>query len=119
MKRTTPLLLAAVLLATAAPALPCEIHFAQAKMTAAVGREAQAVVTVVLEHRNCRIPMEQTAIEGKGLTIVKQGAWQRVKADTYSLDITFILNGPKGELRVSRECDKKGVSEGVLKVTGL
>lgn len=118
MKRIPPLLFAAVLLASAVPALPCEIHFAQAKMTAAVGRETQAVVTVVLEHRNCRVPMEQTTIEGKGLTVVKQGSWQRVKADTYSLDITFILNGPKGELRVSRECDKKGVSEGILKVSG-
>ncbi len=117
MKRMSPFVLTAVLLVSAVPAFPCEIHFAQAKTTAAVGREIQAVVTVVLEHRNCRVPMEQTMIEGKGLTVVKQSSWQRVKADTYSLEITFILNGPKGELRVSRECDKKGVSEGVLKVS--
>lgn len=117
MKKLAPFALAAALLASAVPALPCEIHFAQSKMTAAVGRETLATVTVVLEHRNCKIPMDQTSVEGKGVTIVKTGAWTRVKADEYSLDITFVLNGPKGEVRVTRECDKKGVSEGLLKVT--
>lgn len=118
MKRFSRFILAATLwAAVAAPARPCEIHFAQGKMSAALGRETTATVTVVLEHRNCKIPMEQTTVEGKDLTILKQGPWTRVKADTYSLDIVFILSGPKGELRVTRECDKKGVSEGVLKVS--
>lgn len=117
MKKLAPLALAAALLASAVPVLPCEIHFAQSKTAAAVGRETTATVTVVLEHRNCGIPMDQTSVEGKNVTIVKTGAWKRVKADVYSLDITFILNGPKGEVRVTRECDKKGVSEGLLKVT--
>jgi hypothetical protein len=111
--------LTAALLASAIPTFPCEISFAQGKMTAAVGREVHAVVTVVLEHRNCRVPIERTAVAGKGLTIVGTGAWQRVKADVYSLDITFVLNAAQGEIRVTRECDKKGVSEGVLKVTAL
>ena len=119
MKKLVPFIAAAVLLAFAVPALPCEIRFEQAKMTAAPGREAQATVTVVLEHRNCKIPMEQTAVEGKGLTIVKTGTWKRIKADAFSMDITFILNAPEGELRVARECEKKGISEGVLKVTAL
>lgn len=119
MKKLVPLIAAVVLLASAVPALPCEIRFEQAKMTAALGREAQATVTVVLEHRNCKVPMEQTVVEGKGLTIVKTGSWKRIKADTFSMDITFILNAPKGEVRVVRECEKKGASEGVLKVTAL
>jgi hypothetical protein len=108
---------ASLLAAASAPAWSCEIFFETGKMTAALGREIQATVTVVLEHRNCKIPMAQTTIEGKGLTIVKQGSWARTKADTYTLDITFVLDGLKGELRVIRECDKKGISEGVLKVT--
>lgn len=97
-------------------AQPCEIHFSPEKVTAVQGIETKVTVTVVLEHRNCKIPMEQTVIEGKGLTILQIGNWTRVKADTYSVDITFILNGPKGEIRVTRECDKKGLSEGILKV---
>lgn len=116
MKTINRLILIAVLLTVSANlAQPCEIHFSPEKMTAVQGIKTKVTVSVVLEHRNCKIPMEQTVIEGKGLTILQIGHWARTKADTYSVEITFILNGPKGEIRVSRECNKKGLSEGILK----
>ena len=119
MKKLIPFVLATVVLASTVPALPCEIHITPGKIAAAVGRDIQVTVTVVLEHRNCKIPIDETTIEGKNIIVAKLGVWRKVKADEYSLDLTLVLNGPKGELHVTRECEKKGLSEGVLKVNAL
>ncbi len=85
-------------------------------MTAAVGRETRPSSRSSWSTATAGSRWIRRASMARTSPSSRPESWKRVKADTYSLDITFVLNGPKGEVRVTRECDKKGVSEGLLKV---
>ncbi|MBN2206000.1 MAG: hypothetical protein JW742_01230 [Candidatus Aminicenantes bacterium] len=94
--------------------LACDIHFEPAKPVLAAGASARVSVFVKFEHRRCDIPIEDTRLEAKNIEIVERGAWTELKSGLYRLDLEIRLGADRGELRAIRECEKKGVSEGVL-----
>jgi len=116
MKKTALLILAAALLSGAGPLDACEIHFEPSKSALASGQTAAVVLFVKFEHRRCDISIEDTRIETKNVEIVGRGSWTEVKSGLFRLDLEVKAGTGRGEIRVTRECDKKGLSEGLLVV---
>jgi len=95
----------------------CHINFKPKKLNIEPDTPTSITVFVELEHRRCQIPIEDTIIKSNNIEIMKQGSWERLSRNKYKIDLMLILKGEKGELIVFRECDKKGISEGIMKVT--
>ncbi|MBN1940530.1 MAG: hypothetical protein JW843_13160 [Candidatus Aminicenantes bacterium] len=115
MKKTVFLILtAAAFLAGAGPLDACEIHFEPNKPALAAGQTAAVALFVKFEHRRCDIPIEDTRIETKNVEIVGRGSWTEIKSGLFRLDLEIKAGTGRGEVRVTRECDKKGLSEGIL-----
>jgi hypothetical protein len=53
-----------------------------------------------------------------GLRILEQSGWSKVRRARYSNRYTVQLNSPsrEGSLRIWRDCSKKGISEGTIRV---
>ena len=96
---------------------PCHIYFEPKIKTLQQGKEVEVTIYVKLEHRRCDIPLDATVIEAENIAIKEKGNWEKIKKGLYKLNIKIILTAAKGELRVIRECEKKGISEGILEVT--
>ena len=77
-------------------------------------------VTVIYEHRNCVIELEDTQFKFTGLELVEQGKWIQEKRGTYSIILTMkALAAGDSKLEVIRECSKKGISAGEWKISVL
>ena len=98
------------------PLFPCHINFKPDKVLVERGQPATVTLRVELEHRRCPLPLEDTEIEEDHVEIIEQGPWTKTSRNLYEVELTLILRAERGELRVIRECEKKGISEGILKV---
>ncbi len=106
----------ALIFVLTALAYPCIIAFEPDKIKIAeIGKPVEIKVFVKLEHRRCPIALEDTNFEVKNIKIPKKGQWVKVKRGLYSVRLKVVLTEESGELRVTRECEKKGISEGTLK----
>jgi hypothetical protein len=100
----------------AGPLFPCIINFKPEKVLVERGKPVTVKLLVELEHRRCPLPLEDTELEGDQVEIIEQGSWTKRSRNLYEIELTLVLKAEEGELRVIRECEKKGISEGTLKV---
>ncbi len=96
--------------------LSCIIEFEPESLKLAKGETATVKLHLKYEHRKCEITLDDTEYETKGLKILEMGKWTKIKRGDFSREIKIMLIAEKGTLRIIRECTKKGISEGVLKV---
>jgi len=95
----------------------CLIYFEPKEVDLPLNQEVQVTVFVKLEHRRCPVSLEETQYDSKGIEIVKKSEWQEVNRNLYQQTLTIKRTNPQALLRVWRECDKKGISEGTLSFT--
>jgi len=108
-------LLTVVLLA--GPLWSCFIEFEPDAVTVKQGEEFTITLVIEHEHRRCELTLDDTEYEVKGLEIVKKGEWKSEDRSLHRQMLTLKLVADKGTLRVVRECTRKGISQGILKVT--
>lgn len=101
----------------AGPLWSCFIEFEPETVTVKKGEEFTVTLILELEHRRCELTLEDTQYDVDGLEIVAMGEWESEDRFTHRRELTLKLIADKGVLRVTRECTRKGVSEGVLTVT--
>lgn len=94
----------------------CEITFEP--KTVKVGADGKGTFTGIIkwEHRKCPLADDDVNIDEKGAKVLEQSGWKKVKRGLYKNEFKVQLTADKGTLRVWRECDKKGISEGTLEV---
>ncbi len=97
-------------------AFPCIIEFTPETLKMKKGETATITLHLKYEHRRCEITLDDTEFETKGIKIISMGEWIKVKRGEYKRNIKIKLTSEKGTLKVIRECTKKGISEGILKV---
>ncbi len=104
------------LLVLAFQAFPCKIYFQPDKLIVEKGKKVEITVFVKLEHRRCPIDIEETKIDVENVKIVAGPDWSKEGRMLYAGKLRIILTGEQGKIRVYRECDKKGLSEGILEI---
>lgn len=105
------------LMLLAGPLWSCIIEFEPETISVKKGETFTVTMVLENEHRRCELTLEDTEYKVEGLEIVKKGEWESEDRYTHRQVLTLKLVGDKGELRVVRECTRKGISEGILKVT--
>ena len=111
------LLLCVVHTAFLSNAYGCEISFGESPVRVAANGTATVNITVLREHRRCPLGCSALNIEGEGIKIIRVDAWKddaRKSLCTTTVVVKLVKN--EGMLRVWRECEKKGLSEGSVKV---
>ena len=109
MKKIKWLLWTIMLLAGLSTLFPCDISFETAKIVENGKTKTHVKVLVDLVHGRCPADIEKTCLACAGIKVEKKGQWQKVDESTWRLEFNAILNGSKaGEVRVSRECPKRG-----------
>ncbi len=95
----------------------CEITFEQGEKVKAEGKKAKVTAVVKWEHKKCVLAEDDVNIDFKGVKKVKDSGWKKEKHGLYKNEIEVELTEQEGEVRVWRECNKKGLSEGKIKIT--
>lgn len=95
----------------------CEITFEQGDKVKAEGKKAKVTAVVKWEHKKCVLADDDINIDYKGVKKLKESGWKKEKPGLFKNEIEVELTEKDGEVRVWRECSKKGVSEGKIKVT--
>ena len=98
------------------PALSCIIEFEPIEVKLKKGETTTVILHLKYEHRKCEITLDDTEYETKGIKIIEMGKWVKIKKGDFSRKIKIKLTADKGTLKIIRECTKKGISEGELKV---
>lgn len=98
-------------------AYACEITFEQGDKVKAEGKKAKIVAVVKWEHKKCVLADDDINIDYKGVKKVKESGWKKEKPGLFKNEIEVELTEKEGEVRVWRECSKKGLSEGKIKIT--
>ena len=98
-------------------ALACFITFEPDTVRADSRGHASFDGIIRWEHRKCVLDDDDINIDTKGLRIVKQSGWQQVKRGLFKNHFEVQLTSKTGELRIWRECSKKGISEHTIKIT--
>lgn len=108
-------LMAATGLAETATA--CKINYDPKKVEGLVGEKKTIEVKLKWEHRRCVLDEYDIDMEFKGVSLIKQEGWSKIRSGLYKNVLTVRLDQPgEGTVRVYRECSKKGLSEGILKI---
>jgi len=94
----------------------CELTFSPQALTLGQGKTGKVVLTMSHEHRRCVLANEVMNYDAAGVTILAKGAWQEDQYGDLRQEITLRLDAKQGTLRVSRQCSRKGTSEGLLKI---
>lgn len=68
------------------------------------------------EHRRCPLAKDDVNVDGKGVKVLRQSGWEKVRRGLYRNRYEIQLKGRKGSIRIWRRCDKKGVSEGTITI---
>ena len=106
-----------ILLGIAQGTKACKITFKPEKLDGIVGQEKTVEVELKWEHRRCVLDEDDINMEFKGVTLTKQEGWKKVRSMLYRNALTVRLDEPgQGMIRVYRECSRKGLSEGKLKI---
>lgn len=110
------LFIALLILFTLQYILACDIHLESKEMSIKKGKETVVTVTVFLEHRRCHLDIEETEFMTDGVVIKNQSPWKSEGNNLFKAELTIVLTEDEGEIRVGRDCRKKGLSEGVLRI---
>lgn len=117
MKNLLMVLIVAALVSVAGQSLACHISFETDDLEQAkVGETVTVEAIVHLEHRRCELEDDDVDVElSDNAQIVSDTGWERVgRSDIHNTLTIEILAAGDTNLRVFRECTKKGISEGVL-----
>ncbi len=98
-------------------ALACFITFEPENVRADSEGRASFKAVIRWEHRRCVLDDDDVNIDTKGLKILRQTGWEQVKRGTFENEFQVQLTAKEGSLRVWRECSKKGISEGTIRIT--
>jgi hypothetical protein len=99
------------------PVLACGVDFEPNPVK--VGKDNTAMVKVIIkwEHRRCELDDDDVLLDLKGVKVLGQTGWKRIRHGLYYNTMKVELtHQTKGTLRVWRECSKKGISEGTVEV---
>lgn len=94
----------------------CEITFEQGDKVKAEKKVAKVVAVVKWEHKKCVLADDDINIDYKGVKKLKESGWKKEKPGLFKNEIEVELTEKEGEIRVWRECSKKGLSEGKIKI---
>lgn len=94
----------------------CIIEFEPEKINMKKGEVQSVLLKLKYEHRKCELTLDDTQYEVKGLKILEKSEWNKKKRGEFTQKIKIKLIDDKGYLKIIRECSKKGISEGILKV---
>lgn len=111
------LVLSAGLLLPAGSALACEITFEPVQVHPDDSGAFMVIAVVEWEHRNCELDDDDVNIDYGGIEEVSNTGWVKVGRGRYENEIEARLLTDNGTIRVWRDCNKKGLSEGVLAVS--
>jgi hypothetical protein len=95
----------------------CEITFEPTDKVKAVNKVAKFTAVVKWEHKKCVLADDDINIDYKGVKKLKESGWKKEKPGLFKNEIEVELTDKEGEVRVWRECSKKGLSEGKIKIT--
>lgn len=111
-----PTLAVATLLLAAGTAHACKITFSADPVKVDAAGAGKVTVTVKWEHRKCVLEEDEITFDGKGVKVTPQGKWHKVRPGLFTRELSLKLNAKEGSVRVWRDCSKKGISEGTVKV---
>jgi len=95
----------------------CDISFGESPVRVAGNGTASVNITVLREHRRCPLGCSAFNIEGKGIKILRVDDWKDdARKSLCTTTVVVVLEKNEGTLRVWRKCEKKGLSEGSVKV---
>jgi len=116
MKKATSLILALLLAGGLMQLLPCDVFMESSQVTIKGKNKIEVKLFVETVHRRCPLGVEKTGLTPEGLTIEKQGQWQKVEEGLYRLELIVALKGKgEGKLHVLRKCPQRGLQEEILK----
>ncbi len=95
----------------------CEITFEPESVTVDGSGTFEVTVIIKWEHRKCELDEDDVNVDYTGIQEISNTGWNKVARGKYENEIKAKLTGAQGTIRVWRECNKKGLSEGILKVT--
>jgi len=105
-------------------ALACHITFEKTdskdkQETIKVGEDGTVVFNAVVkwEHRKCVLADDDVNIDYNGVEKIYAKGWKKIKRGLYKNEIKVKLIDKEGTVRIWRECSKKGLSEGIVKIT--
>jgi hypothetical protein len=98
-------------------ALACFITFEPDTVQADGDGRASFDGVIRWEHRKCVLDDDDVNLDTKGLKILSQTGWKQVKRGLFKNHFEVELTSKVGELRIWRECSKKGISEHTIKIT--
>ena len=83
-----------------------------------VDENGEATVRVVLkwEHRRCVLDDDDVNIDYENIKELSNTGWKKIKRGLFENILKIKLTGDEGMIRVWRDCSKKGISEGILKI---
>lgn len=97
--------------------LACKITYEPEKIEGLVGEKKTVKIELKWEHRRCVLDEYDTNMEFKGISLIEQQGWEKIRSMLYKNVVTVRLDEPgDAKIRVYRECSKKGLSEGILKI---
>lgn len=117
MKKLSFLLFSFMIIFAVKSVFACEITFEPTDKVKAVNKVAKFTAVVKWEHKKCVLADDDINIDYKGVKKLKESGWKKEKPGLFKNEIEVELTDKEGEVRVWRECSKKGVSEGKIKIT--
>jgi len=107
--------------ATALSAGACDFYFNYDSVSAPVGIVGEIGIRVQKTHNQCTLSsMDEYAIDGSGVQILAQTAWENLGNNLYETWIQVSLSEVgEGWLRISKTCTKEGYEEAVLPISIL
>ena len=105
----------------AVSASACDFYFSYESISAPIGTVGEVGIQVQKTHAKCTLSsMDDYVIDGAGIQILGETAWQDLGGDLYEKWVQISLSEEgDGFLRISKTCTKEGYEEKVLPVTVL
>jgi len=122
MKRVHAASMTAALLALfALSASACTFAFSYESISAPIGTVGDVGIRVQKTHARCTLSsMNDYLIDGEGIQILGETAWEDLGGDLYEKWVQISLSEEgEGALRISKTCTKEGYEEKVLPITSL
>ena len=102
-------------------ATACNFYFSYDSIAASIGTVGEIGIRVEKTHKKCTLTsMDEYVIEGVGIQILGETAWENVGSNLYEKWIQVSLSETgDGFVKISKDCSKEGYQEAVLPITGL
>ncbi len=120
MKKTKillPLLLLMLLVFNGEKLFACDITFEPSTVKVNSNNIASVKITLELAHKNCPEKLKDVNFDYTGVKLIKKGEWKQVSKRVFEIVLDIKLTDVRGSIRVWRECDKEGISEGKISVS--